>query len=104
VPLVPPAPSERPDPSAYGLPKGAWINEARQAAYVYQPGDYGAAVAKKFGRGPESVPLLVKANPQVKNWSTLPPGVDLNLPPDWRPVAAHEGTTKRPGPAAPLKK
>jgi len=92
---------QKPQPSAYGLPAGAWINDARQTAYVMQAGDYGAKIAKKFGQ--TDVPSLVKANPQIKDWSKVMPGTDINLPPTWRPVGPTEGPTLRPGPANPGK-
>ena len=98
-PVPPHPPAEKPQPSAYGLPAGAWINDARQVAYVVQPGDYGAKIAGKFGNS--DVPGLVKANPQIKDWTKVMAGVDVNIPPTWRPVKANEWPTLRPGPAAP---
>ena len=102
-PSAPPAPVA---PSAYGLPAGYWINQANQVAYVIQPGDYGQKIVAKLGiaaKGAEwpYVAQLVKANPQVKNWSAAPAGTDLNIPPEWRPLKAGERTTTRPGPPSP---
>lgn len=105
-PVVPPRPpgaqpGQRPQPSTYGLPSGAWITDARQVAYVMQPGDYGAKIAGKFGQPATQVPALVKANPQVKDWTKVLPGVDLNIPATWRPLKAGEGPTLRPAPPSP---
>lgn len=94
------------DPRAYGLPLGAWINDARQLAYVVQPGDYGTKIAARITGMEESlahkfVPQLIEANPQVKDWREVAPGTDLLIPPSWREVAPHENPTERPGPPAP---
>ena len=101
-----PAPAGKVAPSVYGLKPGVWINDARQVAYVVQPGDYGAVIASKvvgvpLAQAAAYVPSLVKENPQVKDWTKVAPGTDLAIPSGWRQVKATEGPTLRPGPPSP---
>lgn len=78
-----PAPAGlRPDPSALGLPKGAWVDGGNALHYVLQSGDYGAVIAKKFGQGAGQVPTMVTLNPGF-NWQEGQPGNDVLIPPSW---------------------
>ncbi len=93
-----------PQPSAYKLPVGGWVNEARQSAYVLQPGDYGLKIAQKYLGSKATnanVIELVKMNPGKGDWSKMLPGTDLVIPPHWFVLPPGAVTTVRPGPAAP---
>lgn len=83
APPTPPAPPAPPVGPVAGLPY-----KVKNGVPVYTTvmGDYGAKIASKFNRPSSEVPLLVKVNPQVGDWTKLGVGVELNVPLSWVPA------------------
>jgi LysM repeat protein len=105
VPGVPPLPT----PPAGALPKGAFYNDQGELRYTVEKGDYGARIAKKFGKNPPEpwVPSMVAANPQVKDWKKVYPGQVIALPNEWAdpnappPLPGNAPRSRRAGPLSP---
>jgi LysM repeat protein len=91
-------------PPAGTLPKGAFYNEQGELRYTVQKGDYGAKIAKAFGKSPPEpwVPSMVAANPQVKDWKKVYPGQVIALPNEWAdpnappPLPGNAPRSRRP--------
>lgn len=91
-------------PPAGALPKGAFYNEQGELRYTVQKGDYGAKIAKAFGKSPPEpwVPSMVAANPQVKDWKKVYPGQVIALPNEWAdpnappPLPGNAPRSRRP--------
>lgn len=103
-----PASLPKPAPSTYGLPEGGYV-EGRKVRHVLQPGEFGQKIAVKYlGKDKTKgdlvwpyVQQLVKANPQVKDWTKAAAGTDLSIPDGWWPLPSAVIDTTRPGPPAP---
>jgi hypothetical protein len=90
-PQVPGIPPQMPPPvvtegagethrAAY--PPGGWNAATGNPHYLVNPGDYGALIAKKWGKPSGDLPELIAVN-TVSNWQGLQPGDDLQIPTSW---------------------
>lgn len=58
-------------------PATATINNGTGATYTVQPGDWLAAIARRYNT---TVPAILAANPQITDSNSIQPGVTIVLP------------------------